>query len=372
MLGEGEGLADRHGVVPAARFVVVLDPDAEHHRARVGRSVREALAGQDRGAQVGAREVRETGDGGAGHLADGLAEVEGGADAGADLVEELQPLADGGVLQVQLGSGRDQGGRRPLPRRDGLDARTAGHTPVRRHGHPVVLAELQDRVAQFEDLGDDAAAQPRPHVGQDLGQPPLQLVEGGQFGVAGEAGRDAFGGLVVVAPLLAEPGGVRGEHQQPEGAGPDQRVGPPEHVEPLTVGRLLVRDETGAARRGVRGPAAERGLQVGAERVVRLVGVRHRLAVQVVGEGAGDRQQVGRGAPDRFLPAHTEQPPRTAAPVGDEAVAVDDDHGQRNPAGRRVAGVAPGSCVPLAATVHGPGPLSPRLFANDLCRPPLR
>src|SRR4029078_4827623 len=87
-----------------------------------------------------------------------------------------------------------------------------------------------------------------------------------------------------------------------------------------------------------------------------------------------DGQQVDGGAADGLLLGGTEQSARALAPVGHEAVAFDYDPGQRDTSGRdgfrhrAVPSSAAGRYVPLGATVHGPGPLSPRL-KQDLCRP---
>ncbi|MDH6547694.1 hypothetical protein M2162_001791 [Streptomyces sp. SAI-041] len=367
--GERHGLADRHHVVPAARFVGVLQGHPVPHGGGVRHAVGEPLAGDDLFAQIGAGHVGEAGHDGFADLDDGAGQVEGGADLPADLVEELQPLAHGDVLEVlalvrfvlrQRQAGRDRPGR-PLPAGPALGA--PGHAPVGGDGHPVVLAELQDRIAQFEDLRDDAGAFADAHAGQDLGEPAGEFLGAGEVGVQGEGGRDPLDGrtALVQVEVPLESAGVGGQHQQALPAGTHQRVGPPQDVDAVRAGH----GEAGAACGRVGETAVEGGLEVGSESVVDRVDAVGR-GVRLVGEGSGDGQQVGGGAADGLLLAGAEQPARAPAPVRDQAVAVHDHHGQRDPAGRgvsvrrAVAGSAAGRCAPLGATVHGPGPLSAR------------
>lgn len=58
------------------------------------------LAGDDLFAQIGAGDVGEAGHDGLADLDDGPGQIEGGADAAADLVQELQAFAYGDVLEV--------------------------------------------------------------------------------------------------------------------------------------------------------------------------------------------------------------------------------------------------------------------------------
>ena len=114
LLGEPQGLADRHGVVPAARLVVVFHPHPAPDRRHVRHAVREALARRDLRPQVRPGEVAEAGHRRAGDLADGAGQVQRAADPAADLVEELQSLTDRRALQVGLGGVRPRarvGGR---------------------------------------------------------------------------------------------------------------------------------------------------------------------------------------------------------------------------------------------------------------------
>ncbi|GLW49574.1 hypothetical protein Stsp02_52350 [Streptomyces sp. NBRC 14336] len=358
--GERHGLADGDDIVPAAGLVGVLDGDPVPHGGGVGHAVGESLARDDLFAQVGPGDVGEAGYDGLADLDDGLREVQGGADAAADLVEELQALADRRVLQVLalpgrlLGQGQAEGGgaRGALPAGPALGP--ARHAPVGGDGHPVVLTELQDGIAQFEDLGDDPAALAHAHAGQDLGQPGGQFLGAGEVGVQGEPGRDALvSGAVLVVVLVLQSVGVGGEDQQPLGAGADERVGPPQDVGAVVVGD----GEAGAARGGVGEPAVEGGLQVGAEAVVvRVRAVRQ--GVDRFGQGSGDGQQIGGGAADRLLLGDAEQPPCADAPVGHQALAVHDHDGERDATARGVFRHAvpsseAGRCVPLGATVHG-------------------
>lgn len=208
---------------------------------------------------MGAREVGEAGDGGAGDLADGAREIEGGADQSADLVEEFQPFADRRVLQVECGVGRGHrrvgvvavrgtGARRAGLRRAVRVGRSSGdasrHTPVGGDGDPVVVAELQYGIAEFEDLGDDALRLGDAHVRQDVRELAGQRLGVGEFGVQREARR--YPAAVGVAHVAAELVDVRGEYEMSAGPRPGQRVGPPQHVEP------------GTSRFGELGPAGGR------------------------------------------------------------------------------------------------------------------
>ncbi len=216
--GERHGLADRHNVLRAARLVGVFDGDAVPHGGRVGHTVGEALTGDDLFAQIGARHVREARHHGPADLEDRLREVERGTYAPADLVEELQAFADGDVLEVlallvlellrQKLAGGDRAGR-PLTARlaFGAPGRTQWESPA-----PIGWTELQDGVAQFEDLGDDAGALAHAHAGQDLGSLQGQFLGAGEVGVQREAGRDALDGHLFV--LVAQRVRVGGEHEQ--------------------------------------------------------------------------------------------------------------------------------------------------------------
>ncbi len=101
---ERHGLADRHDVVPAARLVRVLQRDPVPHGGRVGHAVGEALAGDDLFAQIGTGHVREARDDGPADLDDGAGQIERGADAPADLVQELKAFPYGHVFEVHAGA----------------------------------------------------------------------------------------------------------------------------------------------------------------------------------------------------------------------------------------------------------------------------
>ena len=342
--GERHGLADRHHVVPAARLLDVFQRDAMPQGPLVGRPVGEALARDDLLAQIRAGDIGEARHDGGADFLDRAGQVERGADASADLVEEFKALAHRRVFEVrgefrrrrQRSRHRLQGVQSPRLALFGAP----GNSPVGRHGHPVVLAELQDGIAQFEDLGDDAGALADAHAGQDLRQPPGQFVGSWEVGVQGEAGRYALHGAAVVVRVSSWSCAASAASTRRR-SGPGPISGYAHHS---TSARSRPGSDSGrAARARVGGAAGEGAVEAGAELLEHLV------VVEPLLQRPGDREQIGGGPADSLFLGGAEQLARTGGPVRHQAVAVHDDHGKRNPPGH---GERLRRCR-RSATVHG-------------------
>ena len=308
----------------------------------IGRAVRESLAGQDRGAQVGAREVGEAGDDGGADLADRAGQVQGGADASADLVEELQPFAHrrvfevGGVRGGALGARRAARGRRARGGGD-LLGRAARHTPVGGDGDPFVVVELQYGIAQFEDLGDDAVGLADPcwagcpaAVGPARRSPGVRCA--GRSPVQSAGARRSAPRCPPSRPssrLWSSPSHVTGP-RPPRVRGGARARGRP--VDTPTTARRAGRARARRAARGPRWGRRARRVRLRAGIVVEsyvpwALAVRRGVGLR---RPAADRRRAARSPPPRVA----EKPPRAGRPVRHQAVTVHDDHGERDPSGR--------------------------------------